>query len=155
MWIRALGLLAAVAVLAGLPAAHGQAKRSDSYVKMSAVAEKADATGVQAVTVTLDVEKDWYIYANPINNKDLESTQTVVKFVAKQPVEVVSLTYPPGKVKMDAVVGDYAIYQGKVQVKAKVKRAAGDTSPLEASIFLQTCSEKGCLLPATVKVPVQ
>ena len=39
-------------------------------------------------------------------------------------------------------------------IKATVKRAKGDTSPLEVSVKFQACDEKMCLLPATVKVAV-
>lgn len=152
---RGLPALLVFAMIVAVPAAHGQAKKSDSVVKVAAVAAKPDATGVQTVTLTLEVESGWYIYANPIGNKDLESTQTTVKFAAAKPVDVVELAYPKGKEKEDKVVGDYAIYEGKVTVTARVKRTAGDTSPLEARVFLQSCSSRGCLLPATVKVPIQ
>ncbi len=151
---RGLPALLVLAVFVAIPAAHGQAKKSDSVVKIAAMADKVDAAGMQTVTLTLDVEAGWYIYANPIGNKDLESTQTTVKFAAKSPVEIVTLAYPKGKEKEDKVVGDYAIYEGKVTITAKVKRTAGDTSPLEARVFLQSCSARGCLLPATVKLQV-
>lgn len=146
--------LLALAVLVVVPFVHAQ-KNSAGVVKIAAVAEKADGTGVQTVTLTLDHEKDWHTYANPVGNKELDGTQTTVKFAAKSPVEVVKLTYPKGKLEEDKVVGDYYVYEGKTTITAQLKRTPGDTSPLEASVFIQACnSKKGCLLPATVKVTV-
>jgi DsbC/DsbD-like thiol-disulfide interchange protein len=151
--LAALVVLAAGALLA-LPGAHGQTKKSDSVVKFTALAEKPDSSGVQTVTVTMEVEKGWHTYANPVGNKDLDGSQTTVKFLAKQPVEVVKLTYPKGTLKPEKTLGDYFIYEGKVAITAQVKRTSGDTSPLEAHVTIQSCNDNTCLFPATVKVPV-
>ena len=53
------------------------------------------------------------------------------------------------------VVGDYSIYEGKVEIKATVQRAKGDIGPLEVKVKFQACSDvsKTCLVPATVKLP--
>ena len=51
----------------------------------------------------------------------------------------------------DKVLGKYRVYEGKVTIKAAVRRAKGDTSPLEVSVKLQACDDKQCLLPATIK----
>ena len=58
------------------------------------------------------------------------------------------------KLVKDAVLGKYNTYEDKVTIKATVKRAKGDTSPLDVSIKLQACDEKMCLLPATIKLTV-
>ena len=65
-----------------------------------------------------------------------------------------SVEYPAGKLVKDKVVGDYKVYDDKVTIKAMVKRAKGDTSPLEVSVKFQACTEKQCLVPATVKLTV-
>jgi hypothetical protein len=146
--------LLALAVLVVVPLAHAQ-KNSSAVVKIAATADKADPAGVQTVTLTLDHEKDWHTYANPVGNKELDGTQTTVKFAAGKPVEVVKITYPKGTVEPDATVGNYFIYAAKTTITAQIKRTAGDASPLEASVFIQACNnKKGCLLPATVKVSV-
>lgn len=131
---------------------HAQAKKSDSVVKASAKADKPDADGNQNVTITLEIEKPWHLYANPVGNEDLGSAQTDISITAKTKPESVKIEYPAGKLIMDAVAGNYKVYEGKVTVKAKVKRAKGDRSPLEVSIKLQSCDDKRCLLPATIKV---
>jgi thiol:disulfide interchange protein len=150
---RPAALLACLALLAGSTAALARAVKSDSVVKVTASATKPDAEGNQVVTLNLDIEKPYHVYANPVGNMDLEDTATTVT-VPKEKAETVKIDYPEGKLEKDATLGDYKIYEDKVTIKARVRRAKGDTGPLEVSVKLQACSNKGCLLPATVKVTV-
>jgi DsbC/DsbD-like thiol-disulfide interchange protein len=129
-----------------------QAKKSDSVVKAEARADKPDADGKQTVTLTLDIEKPWHLYANPVGNEDLAEARTVVSFSAKDKIENAKVEYPAGKIIVDAAVGNYKVYEGKITIKATLKRTKGDDSPLEVTIKLQACDDKRCLLPATVKV---
>jgi DsbC/DsbD-like thiol-disulfide interchange protein len=129
-------------------------KRSDSEVKMAAEASKPDAGGKQTVTLTINVNPGWYIYANPVKNKDFEANQTVVKVLAGKKDLNAVVAYPEGKLKSTGDIS-YAVYQGKVVIKAAVQRPAGDTEPLTVDVRINTCNEKGiCLLPATVKLKV-
>ncbi|HWG42569.1 MAG TPA: protein-disulfide reductase DsbD N-terminal domain-containing protein [Gemmataceae bacterium] len=133
-----------------------QAKKSDSVVKATAKAAKPDANGNQAVTITLDIAKSWHTYAHPVGNEDLANAETTVLINAKVKPENVKIEYPAGKVVVDSMLGNYKVYQDKVTIKATVKRAKGDSSPLEISIKVQACNEvkKQCYLPATIKVTV-
>src|ERR1022692_664337 len=72
--------------------------KSDSKVKASVTATKPDADGKQTVTITLEIEKGFYLYANPVNNEFLESAELKVKIVAKEPAKV-KMAYPPGKTR--------------------------------------------------------
>ena len=54
----------------------------------------------------------------------------------------------------DKTSGKYKIYKGKAVIKVTVIRTKGDTGALELNVRLQACSNKACLLPATIKVPV-
>jgi DsbC/DsbD-like thiol-disulfide interchange protein len=145
--------LAVVLVYDGSPA-QAQAKKSDSVVKATATADKPDADGKQTVTITLDIEKPWHLYANPVDNEDLTPVQTVVSLSAKDKLANVKIDYPAGKLHAEKDE-KYKIYEGKVTIKAQVKRNAGDDSPLEVSVKLQACNDKTCLFPATVKIPVR
>jgi DsbC/DsbD-like thiol-disulfide interchange protein len=147
---RPAALCAALLLAAAAGPADAQATRSDSVVKASAKADKPDADGNQTVTVTLDVEKPWHLYANPVGNDMLTAAQTSVRVLGK--VEDVKLDYPAGKVVKDETVGDYKVYEGAVTIKARVKRARGDAAPLELSVKFQACDDKSCLIPATVKL---
>jgi hypothetical protein len=149
---RPAALLACLALLAAGSLAPA-APKSDAVVKVTATAGKADADGVQVVTLTLEIEKPYHVYANPVGNMDLEDTATTVTF-PREKAETVKIEYPEGKLNKDATVGDYKIYEGKATIKARVRRAKGESGPLEASIKLQACDDKSCLLPATIKVQV-
>jgi DsbC/DsbD-like thiol-disulfide interchange protein len=149
-----LALTLAVLLLGEAGTALAQAKKSDSVVKVEAKTDgKPDAGGHQTLTITLDVEKGWHIYANPVENEDLASVQTVVGIASKVKLDDVKITYPAGK---PYGKGDekHKIYEGKVTIKAQVKRAAGDTGPLEVSIKLQSCNDRTCLFPVTLKKEV-
>lgn len=139
-------LAAAFALLACTAAALAQAKTSESVVKATATA-KVDG-GNRAVTITLDVDPKYHVYANPIGNKDFEDNQTTV--VGSGKTKVVKVEYPAGELKKDKDVGDYNIYKGKVVIKATVE----GTGPAELGIKVQACTDKSCLLPATIKLSV-
>ncbi|MBM4069923.1 MAG: hypothetical protein FJ271_13370 [Planctomycetes bacterium] len=157
--IRLSRVIAAVAVAAGLVLGLGTfdlqagGKKSDSQVKITAVGSKIDADGNQNVLITLDINKGWHAYANPVGNPDLRPSQTVVKVLSK--TQKAEIEYPKGKLHEDKTLGDYKVFEGKVAIKAAVKRTAGDTSPLELAVTLQVCNDSTCLLPATVKIAVK
>ncbi len=149
-----LALLAILVCDAG--PALAQAKKSDAVVKVEAKADdKADADGKQTITITLDIDKPWHIYANPVENEDLANVQTVVSIAAKGKLEDVKISYPAGKQNANQNGEEkYRIYEGKVSIKAQIKRARGDNGPLEVTIKLQACNDKTCLFPATIKKEV-
>jgi DsbC/DsbD-like thiol-disulfide interchange protein len=130
--------------------AHAGGK-SDTKVKAKVTATKPDKDGKQTVTITLDIEQPWYIYANPTNaNKVAEDivavNRTNVSFKAKGKVDA-QVKYPVGKVKTELIgteEGRWNIYQDHVTVVAEVRRAPGDESALEAVIEVNACKiEKG------------
>jgi DsbC/DsbD-like thiol-disulfide interchange protein len=127
--------------------------KSDSKVKATAVASKIGAGGKQTVTITLAIEKDWHLYANPVNHKEefLEAAQTKVTFASAKPVKVESIKYPSGMTVVDKA-DQYDVYKGTVKIQASVKRAAGDTGPLEVRIAVNACNKNVCLQPATIKL---
>lgn len=136
--------------------ATGQALKSDSVVKVSAKAEpeKPGADLKQEVTVTLDIARGWHVYANPVGLDDLNTSQTVVKVASKHEFEKADISYPKGQEVNDPVLGKYRVLDGKVTISAKVKRAAGDSSPLEVSVKFQACNDRQCLVPATKKLTI-
>ena len=156
--LTAAALLSALALMlgpAGTP--HADAGKKKSYTKVTAKATKPDADGRQKVTITLDIEKPWHAYANPVGNMDLDAAKTEVKIASKGgKLEDVKLKYPRGKEEKDAVVGNYWIYEDKVTITGLVRRAKGDTGPLEVTVKYMTCHPKGqCLPPETVKLTVE
>jgi thiol:disulfide interchange protein len=153
----AAGLLVAAAALLGLGVVPADAgAKSKSVTKVTAAATKPDADGKQVVTVTLTIESPWYAYANPVGLEDLEGAQTTVKIASKTgKLADVKIEYPAGKLKKDNLVGSYKVYEDKVSIKGTVRRAQGDTGPLEVTVKYMTCNPKGvCLPPETVKLNV-
>jgi DsbC/DsbD-like thiol-disulfide interchange protein len=146
-------LILTIAALQSQTSAQG-VKKSDSVVKVTATADKPDADGKQIVTVVLNHDAGWHTYANPVGQDDLANAQTTITVNAKTKPEDVKVEYPPGKLIKDKIVGDYKVYEEKTSIKAIVKRAKGDTSPLEVSVKFQACTDKQCLLGSTVKLTV-
>jgi DsbC/DsbD-like thiol-disulfide interchange protein len=141
---------------AGLFDLEAQAIKSDSEVKVAAKADKPTADGKQKITVTLTINKGWYIYANPVDNEDFESAKTVVKIGGNKKVEELKIAYPAGIVKKEAApIGNLKVYKKQVSIPVTVQWA-GQPEALEISVRFMACNEeKGqCLLPATVKVKV-
>jgi DsbC/DsbD-like thiol-disulfide interchange protein len=132
-----------------------QAKKDESQVKFTASASKPDKDGRQKVTITMDINSGFYAYANPVNNEDLEPAQTVVKIAGAQKLDEMKVDYPQGKKKMTGELS-YNIYEGKFDITATVKRAAGDTGPLDVTVKFSVCNVKGfCLPPEQVKLQVK
>lgn len=128
---------------------------SSSVVKVTAKAGDVDDQGNQSVTVTIQINDKWHIYANPVGSESLAAAQTKVTF--KNKLEKTQVSYPPGKVVKDEFVeeGQYRTYEGKVTIKAKVRRVAGSKEPLQLVIQLQACNESSCLFPAKIPVTVK
>jgi DsbC/DsbD-like thiol-disulfide interchange protein len=148
--VGVLALTLPAILLLDVNTAQAQARKSDSVVKVDVKAEKPDADGKQTITITLEIENGWHVYANPVENEDLANAQTVVNVTSKSKLENVKVEYPAGKLQQDN--GEkFKIFEGKVTIKAQVKRARNDNGSLELSILLQACNDKTCLQPATIK----
>jgi DsbC/DsbD-like thiol-disulfide interchange protein len=147
--------LTLVAVLCWFGAAAQSGDKSDAKVKAAATAKKSGADGKQAVTITLDIDKGWYIYANPLNaNTDvLKENVTRVTVKAKDKIQS-TVKYPTGKPKMEDKY-KFDIYEGKITIQADVQRTMGDVSLLEVSIHVNACRKGECLLPGVIKLKVQ
>ena len=154
-YLAGVAWFAALAFCLAMIPANAGGKKSDSEVKIAVDAGKPDSAGKVAITVSLDINKGWHIYSNPVGNDDLAAAQTEVKVTGKTKPASVKIDYPPGHIIKDKILGNYGVYEDKVAIKATVQRAAGDTGPLEVSVKFQACNDKGsCLFPATVKKTV-
>lgn len=148
-------LVAALLASSALALAQtGGKKTTESIVKVKAKADKPASDGTQTVNVTLTIEKGWHIYANPPGNDDLRSSQTVVTINGADKPTTTKTSYPKGKTVKDALVGDYATYEGTTEVKLNIKRQPGAKGALEVAVKCQACNDKSCLPAATIKVNV-
>ncbi len=129
-------------------------KKSEDVLKIEASATKPDADLRQTVTVSITIDKSWHLYANPVP-PDFPGIPTILTLEVQGKALDAKVEYPRGKLVKDKVLGDYYVYEGNVELRASVKRVKGDMSSLTAIVKVQTCSEKQCLLPSTVKVNVR
>ncbi|MBX9681360.1 MAG: protein-disulfide reductase DsbD N-terminal domain-containing protein [Gemmataceae bacterium] len=152
--VAAFLVLGALAVVSTSTAG---ARKSDSEVKIKAAATPVNASGKQEVLLTLDINKGWHLYANPVGNDDFESARTQVKIDSKSAPATVKIDYPKGNVHDVKMIGKMHVYQGKVEIRANVQRAQGDQGPLDVSVKFMACGDENgqCLLPATVKLQVK
>ena len=149
--ILMLGLFAALMLTFVMNAEAGE--KSDSKVKVSAKAEKVSADGKQKVSVTIAIEKTWYIYANPVKSEDFEDNATRITFLKGKEKLKAAVDYPVGTPKSVGKIR-FNIYEGTVTIDALVDRKMGDTGPLTVAVEVNSCSGGTCLAPGTVRVMV-
>ncbi len=106
-------------------------KKGVATVTVSASEPAKD--GNQTVTVTLALEKDCCVFANPVGVEDLEHGQILLKFIAGGKPHQATVVYPPGKAVKDEIVGTYRIYEGTVTINATVIRPPAGV-PLELEL---------------------
>jgi DsbC/DsbD-like thiol-disulfide interchange protein len=148
-------VLGAVALTTGVtPVAGAGGKKDESQVKLAATATKLDAEGRQVVTISVNVNSGWHIYANPVQFKDLEAVQTTVKITSANKLHEVKISYPPGK-RHTLDKDTFYIYEGKIEITAIVKRAGGDVEPLDVSVKYMSCTDKVCKMVEQVTLQVK
>jgi DsbC/DsbD-like thiol-disulfide interchange protein len=149
------GAAAFVLVQADVPTTKAGAKgTSADKVKVMAKASAPDAAGKQTVTLTLDIDKGWHIYANPVGNEDLDGAKTIITITGKTKPQAVKVEYPPGMPRQDKIVGPHKVYEDRVTIQALVQRAQGDVGPLEVSIQVNACDKDKCLRPGQIRLTV-
>jgi hypothetical protein len=160
--VRFLGL-AVVALILGVvaltwgsvPIASAGGGNYQPFVKVTATTTQPDAEGRQVITITMDIEKGYFILANPVQYDDLEPAQTIVKIVSANKLNEVKIDYPPGKREVSGK-DSYFIYEDKVEIRVTLKRAEDDTGPLDLSVKCHPFGRRGpCLLPEQVKLQVK
>jgi hypothetical protein len=132
-------------------------KRSDSVVKLTATAAKPDKDGKVIVTVTLEVDKGWHIYANPVGNDQIAGNETVTTLYRDDKDIKATAEYPKGELDKDSPIGDYYIYRGKQTIKLTLPTDT-TASGLELRVKLNACKDGKnglCLPPATAKLKVE
>lgn len=127
-------------------------------VKVSAVVGETNAQGEQSLTVTVQIEKGWHIYAHKPGFEGLVATTVTVSSQPK--LKDVTIDYPEGElVKDDVLDATYRQYVGTIKINAKLRRdltqEKATDGPVEVSVKFQCCNDKACLPPQTVKVKAE
>lgn len=125
--------------------------RSDAKVKLTAVPGKVDSSGKQTITLKLEIEKGWHLYANPVANENFEPNQTIVKVYGGVQEAATKVVYPKGHeyvVNKEKIL----IYEGATQIGVTVQRLNND--PIDVHVKVFACDDKACLPPGNLKVKV-
>ena len=124
-------------------------------VNAEATSTKPDSEGRQTVTIQLDIKEGHRILANPVQCDDLVPVQTTVIVASADKLQEVKIKYPPGK-RM-TLLGDmvFYVYEGKIEIKAFVKRMAGDTAPLDITVTCFPRNDLKTFLPETRKLQIK
>jgi DsbC/DsbD-like thiol-disulfide interchange protein len=146
------------AVVLGLAASSANhAGEREKFVQGSVKASKIDADGKQTVTVTLEIKKGFFIFANPVDyhrrgkaydDLDDERVNVVVQANKRLKTEV---HYPMPKTRSEGI-DSYKYYEGVIAVDVSVQRMAGDQSPLEITIDCRPMARTVCVLPERIKL---
>lgn len=97
--------------------------RTADHVKVALTAKQFGLDGKVKVTVTLDVEDGYYIYANPVGTKELDHVQAKVEVLSEGKPVSLEAAYPPAtKTIQNQLVGAYHIYTGTVVIEAVFQR---------------------------------
>jgi uncharacterized protein YyaL (SSP411 family) len=151
LYLDAAGEAARPAADANTPAGREAGGKRQKPVKVSAEVkpDKPGEDGKQEVAVTLRIDKDWHIGANPPGEFGVATT---VQVGSRNKPEV-KVGYPKGEAVKEPV-GTYNVYRGKVVIKAVVRRAKGDSEPLQLKVTYSACGDKNgrCLPPETVEL---
>ena len=123
-----------------------------SRVKVTAAVGKSPDKGKKVILLTLEIEKGWWLFANPVGNSIWPSARTSVKAKATGLKEV-RVDYPKGKKATDEVIGDYYIYAGKVVIPITLQLEREDTS-VELLVKYQVMNDRSCAPPERVKLKV-
>ena len=131
-------------------------RNSNDVVEATATIAAPDKDGKRMATVTLKIVKPWHIYANPVENDDLEPARTTVDVFSQGKKLALTVDYPKGAAEKDPKGAEYRVYEGEVTIHGVL--TTKDATDLEVRIKVQACTsgENGrCLLPATIKIPVK
>lgn len=129
-------LLCAVCLVASVDWLQSQPRKREiaDHVDVTATASKPEASNQLTVSIILDIDRDFYIFANPVGNENLDELIINVHLTVQGKPAAAKIIYPPGKIVKVKLIGDYQIYQGIVAIQAVVFRPPGNNTPLEAVI---------------------
>jgi hypothetical protein len=157
---HALPVVSIALLVGALGAAWGPLSRAGAgggnkkeIVIVSATATKPDAEGRQQITFVLDIKPGVYLWANPVQNPDLEAARTTIRFPSQKRFQSAKIEYPPGKRVMEGQDIFY-LYEGKTVIKALVTRMAGDNDPVEAIVRCYPFSKVLSYGPEEIKVKI-
>jgi DsbC/DsbD-like thiol-disulfide interchange protein len=156
-------LLTAVVAQAQAPSGPVAGRRAgDDRPVVSARAMLAPRAGAPTpgalvtLSVWLDIQPGWHVYANPTGDK--LSRPTTLAVAPEAPVKLIAIDYPPGE-RLDpaASPGSPLAYRGSVRIPLRLQLdRAAPAGNLELPIIVrfQACNDQLCLPPKSLTVPL-
>lgn len=104
--------------------------------------------------IDLKLKPGWHINTHKPLQKDLIATEISLSNEAKA-WQLESVIYPePMQKKMQFQLSMLALYEGNVQLTAKLKKQDSSYSQLPLTISLQACNEQHCLAPEKLQLNI-
>ena len=123
----------------------------DSAAHVKATAKGASHADHDEILVTLSIDPSYHVNANPASADYLKPTVVTVSDVPDA-----KIAYPAGQIfKPKFSPEGISVYEGSVTIKVglpKGKLASAANAPLQTEV--QACTDRICLPPATLTVPV-
>ncbi|HVK14132.1 MAG TPA: DUF255 domain-containing protein, partial [Gemmataceae bacterium] len=131
--------------------------KTENFVTGEARLGPPDKDGRRTITLTVKVQKPWHIYANPVQNDDLEGAASVVNVRAKVPDGdkkiAATVKYPAGKEVKGPDGKPYRVYEDEAVITATID--GKDVDGLEVRLTAMACDSDRCLDKTTIRVPVK
>ncbi len=107
--------------------------------------------------VTVTIQDGWHVYANPTGVAEMKPTTLGLDSKVQPTVSLVKVFYPAGDAKVLSSLGNekIALYEGKVEFKARVKiseQARAGTVAVPLNLFYQACNDRVCQVPAQLEI---
>ncbi|WP_435009327.1 DUF255 domain-containing protein [Tundrisphaera lichenicola] len=138
---------------APLPGAPGVVTARASEPKPATI----EPGGEFEVALALTIQEGFHLYANPAGSEDVIPTS--LSLGAGPKADLIEIDYPDGEAKALAANGSAKVnvYEKATRITARV-RLAPDAKPGPATLVLrvryQACTDRACLAPAALEVPV-
>lgn len=128
------------------------APSSNQPVQLSLVVPEQVEQGSSAkISLTIDIEDGWYIYAPTGKNAEQGMKETKVSFTVPEKLQRIGAA----KLPMHQFKGSYDIYRGS-DIAVTQSIGTEDSSPgeytIESEVTYQTCNDDLCLPPKTVQL---
>ena len=102
---------------------------SEDVVHATVTLAAADKDGKRALSVSLKIDKPWHVYANPVDNDDLEGARTTIDVFADGKRLPAKIDFPKGKAEKDEKGVEYRVFEGEITIAGTV--TAKDATGLE------------------------
>jgi DsbC/DsbD-like thiol-disulfide interchange protein len=114
---------------------------------------KADAKGRPRFLVSVKMEPNWVIYANPVENVDLEGWHAKLTITKNKTNREMSISYPEGEFRKDRGDWEYRVYKDTIEVAVTLDHLP-EPGDLEFELFVWPFDEvhNVCIPPKTFKL---